>query len=189
LDAGQPTERLGPLGFVWTWTVVPAVEAFHQWTFYADGLRPCITSGFNAFAPLGATPTPTETPQPTNTPGATATATPTPRPPQPSVTALSASSGECGSLLTITGTNFGATQADVSGQVFFSGPNGTTASNYLSWNSNQISVGVPSQLIQNQAYTVVVTHSGGSSQNPNAAAVFRAVGPGCAPPATATPTP
>src|SRR5204863_5824141 len=81
IDAGVATERIGPLGFVWTWTVVPAVEAFHQWTFYADGLRPCITSGFNAFAPLGATATPTETPIPTNTPGtATATATSTPVP-------------------------------------------------------------------------------------------------------------
>src|SRR6266542_5069531 len=31
LDAGVPTERIGPLGFVWTGTVIPAVEAFHQW--------------------------------------------------------------------------------------------------------------------------------------------------------------
>src|SRR6202011_1537049 len=76
LDSGPVTERVGPLGFVWTWTIVPAVEACHQWTLYADGLRPCITSGFNAYAPLGATPTATPSPIPTNTPGATATPTP-----------------------------------------------------------------------------------------------------------------
>src|SRR6187549_1866293 len=68
IDPGIPQERLSALGFVWTWTVVPNVEAFHQWTFYADGLRPCIVSGFNAFASLGATATPTETPVPTETP-------------------------------------------------------------------------------------------------------------------------
>src|SRR5207248_3704870 len=72
LDPGPVTERVGPLGFIWSWTVVPAVEAFHEWTFYADGLRPCITSGFNSYAPLGATPTPTNTPRPTDTPGPTA---------------------------------------------------------------------------------------------------------------------
>ena len=69
LDPGPVTERVGPLGFVWTWTVVPAIEDFHVWTFYADGLRPCITSGFNAYQPLGSTATPTVTPIPTNTPG------------------------------------------------------------------------------------------------------------------------
>ena len=56
VDPGPVVEHIGPLGFVWTWTVIPTVEAFYQWTFFADGLRPCITSGFNAFAPLGATP-------------------------------------------------------------------------------------------------------------------------------------
>ena len=58
IDPGVPIERVGPLGFVWTWTIVATVEDFHQWTFYADGLRPCITSGFNAYVPLGATATP-----------------------------------------------------------------------------------------------------------------------------------
>ncbi|HET6317417.1 MAG TPA: hypothetical protein VFG86_13230, partial [Chloroflexota bacterium] len=86
LDSGVPIERLGPLGFVWTWTVVPAVEGFHEWTFYADGLRPCITSGFNTFAPLGATITPTNTREPTNTPGPT-TPTATALPPKPVVAA------------------------------------------------------------------------------------------------------
>jgi hypothetical protein len=108
LDPGQVTERVGPLGFVWTWTIVPSVEAFHQWTFYADGLRPCITSGFNSYAPLGATPTPTATPVPTSTPG-TATATPTSTPlPIPVITDGAYTNLACGSTLTIHGNNFGS---------------------------------------------------------------------------------
>src|ERR1700716_4225041 len=80
VDPGPVTERTGPLGFVWTWTIVPTVEGFYDWTFYADGLRPCNTSGFNAFAPLGATATPTLTPVATNTSGPTSTPTATPVP-------------------------------------------------------------------------------------------------------------
>jgi hypothetical protein len=107
LDPGPVIERVGPLGFVWTWTIVPLVEDFHQWTFYADGLRPCITSGFNSFAPLGATPTPTVTPLATSTPG---TATPTPNPtllPVPSIADQSFTNLACGTTLTIHGNNFG----------------------------------------------------------------------------------
>ncbi len=107
LDVGPVTERVGPLGFVWTWTIVPVVQDFHQWTFYADGLRPCISSGFNAYTPLGATATPTLTPQPTNTPGtATATATATALP-VPSISDAGFPSVSCGSTLTIHGNNFG----------------------------------------------------------------------------------
>jgi hypothetical protein len=107
LDPGPVTERVGPLGFVWTWTIVPAVEDFHQWTFYADGLRPCITSGFNAYAPLGATPTPTPTPIPTTTPG-TVTATPTSTPlPIPVITDGAFNNLACGTTITIHGNNFG----------------------------------------------------------------------------------
>src|SRR5206468_11794876 len=102
-DAGVPTERIGPLGFVWTWTVIPAVEAFHQWTFYADGLRPCITSGFNAYAPLGATPTPTVTRAPTDTPGATATPTVQGA---PNATAIDPATGTCDTAIRISGANF-----------------------------------------------------------------------------------
>jgi hypothetical protein len=108
LDSGPVTEHIGPLGFIWTWTVVPTVEDFYQWTFYADGLRPCITSGFNAFAPLGATPTPTITPVPTNTPG-TATPTPTATPlPAPVISSITPNSGPCGTLATIFGHGFGS---------------------------------------------------------------------------------
>jgi hypothetical protein len=108
LDPGPVTERIGPLGFLWTWTVIPSVEDFHQWTFYADGLRPCITSGFNAYVALGSTATPTLTPIATNTPG-TATATPTSTPvPVPVLQSVSpADTLTCGGLATIKGRNFG----------------------------------------------------------------------------------
>ncbi|HLZ31274.1 MAG TPA: hypothetical protein VKV73_28490 [Chloroflexota bacterium] len=114
IDPGPVTERVGPLGFIWTWTVVPTVEDFHQWTFYADGLRPCITSGFNAYVPLGSTATPTITPVPTNTPG-TATATPTQTPvPIPVISDVIPNTGlTCGQLLTIRGNNFGSPPSSV----------------------------------------------------------------------------
>jgi hypothetical protein len=114
LDPGPVTERLSPLGFVWTWTIVPAVEDFHRWTFYADGLRPCITSGFNAYVPLGATSTPTQTPVPTNTPG-TATATPTQTPvPIPVISQVVPSDNlSCGALVTIRGAGFGTPPSSI----------------------------------------------------------------------------
>src|SRR5204863_5400058 len=46
-DPGPVTERTGQLGFIWTWTIVPTVEGFYEWTFFADGLKPCMTCGFN----------------------------------------------------------------------------------------------------------------------------------------------
>jgi len=107
VDVGPVVEHEGPLGFIWTWTVVPTVEDFYQFTFYADGLRPCITSGFNAYAPLGATATPTNTPIPTNTPG-TSTATPTPTLlPVPTISDQRFDHLVCGQTLTIHGNNFG----------------------------------------------------------------------------------
>jgi hypothetical protein len=162
LDAGTPVERLGVFGFTWTWSVVPAVEAFHEWTFYADGLRPCMTSGFNVNAPLGATATPTVSPEPTNTPEPT-TPTPTPLPAAPAITSLNPTSGNCGQSVRIGGTNFGPSQAEVSGNVFFDGPQGQTSDNILSWSNTLIIARVPTDLLRNETYTVVVTHSGGAS--------------------------
>jgi hypothetical protein len=127
LDPGPVTEHIGPLGFIWTWTVVPTVEGFYDWTFFADGLRPCITSGFNAFAPVGATATPTITPVPTNTPGATATPTPTVVP-QPSITNVAPNQGPCGSLITIFGRGFGSPPSTFGTQALISGPSDGTHS-------------------------------------------------------------
>jgi hypothetical protein len=173
IDAGVPTERLGPLGFVWTWTVVPAVEAFHQWTFYADGLRPCITSGFNAFAPLGATATPTETPVPTNTPG-TATATPTnTRVPAPTITSPTSAAGSCNSRISLSGRNFGSPPSDLATNAqLIGGPPGAPTPlqlNLIGGSDTFITVQIPqsnalpSKLSVGSSYGLVVVNSGGVS--------------------------
>jgi hypothetical protein len=188
LDAGQPTERLGPLGFVWTWTVVPAVEAFHQWTFYADGLRPCITSGFNTFAPLGATPTPTATPIPTNTPGtATATATPTPIP-LPTVSSVVPDNNlSCGQVVTINGSNFGSPPSSFATQAWVTSTNsgtGTTRTTPLSQvgtgSDRQIRVTMPAvnsgAIVSTTNNTVFVSNNGGDS---NLVPVTFAAGASC----------
>jgi len=161
LDSGVPTERLSALGFAWTWTVVPAVEAFHQWTFYADGLRPCITSGFNAYAPLGATQTPTETPAATETPGATATITNTPEP-NPRIGTLDPPSGtttgartrntssnsNCtADSITVTGAGFGT-----QGGTVIMGSRSVT--NIALWSERTIIFEVPADLVPGNTYSL-----------------------------------
>jgi hypothetical protein len=162
IDPGPVTEHIGPLGFIWTWTVVPTVEAFYQWSFFADGLRPCITSGFNAFAPLGASPTPTSTPVPTATPGATATATPQAA---PNATGFTPTSGTCGDPITILGTNFGAPQQ---GQTIPTGASvlfGSRSATIVSWSNGSIVIFAPAGSTQGP-YTIIVVNSGGSSRAP-----------------------
>jgi hypothetical protein len=189
LDPGPVVERTGPLGFVWTWTVVPNVQDFHNWTFYADGLRPCITSGFNAFAPLGATATPTSTPPPTNTPvatttpGATATATP---PPRPSIIALNPGSGGCNTLVRVIGSGFGASQSQFGGTLSFAGPGGTRTPSILSWTDREIAFTVPNGLQVGATYQVFVSlSSAGTSESQN----YTITGPATpTPPGAGTPT-
>jgi IPT/TIG domain-containing protein len=162
LDPGPVVEHTGPLGFIWTWTVVPNVEDFYQWTFYADGLRPCITSGFNAAAPLGATPTPTITPLPTNTPG-TATPTPTNTPfPAPVITSVTPTTVPCGGLLTVFGHGFGNPPSAAGTQVIFSGGEGTFSQGPNGGSDTSMSVSVPHG-VANGAHTVQVVNSGGVS--------------------------
>jgi hypothetical protein len=168
MDPGPVVEHLGPLGFEWTWTVVPAVEEFYQWTFYADGLRPCITSGFNAFAPLGATPTPTETPVPTNTPG---TATPTPSEtsvPAPTVTGVSnAHALTCGQVVTITGSNFGTPPSSFGTTVTLANGGNTFVLSLVGTGSNtSLLANMPpagSSISASLASSIVVSNSGGNS--------------------------
>ncbi len=64
VDTGQASERPGYVGWVWTWMVLPQLEGWCRFTFYAVGLHPCITAGFNAYTAVGAT----ATPSPTNLP-------------------------------------------------------------------------------------------------------------------------
>ena len=166
LDPGPVTERVGPLGFIWTWTIVPVVEGFHQWTFYADGLRPCITSGFNAYAPLGATDTPTLTPVPTNTPGATSTPTSTVVPLPTLITATS--SGTCGSVVTAVGNNFGTPPSSVGTNVqLLAGPPNAGTPKLLSLiggSNTQLTATLPSAgLVAGGGYALIVSNNGGAS--------------------------
>jgi hypothetical protein len=162
IDAGPVTERTGPLGFVWTWTIVPTVEGFYDWTFYADGLRPCNTSGFNAFAPLGATATPTQTAIATNTPGPTATPTPQSA---PNTTGFTPTSGGCGDPITVIGSNFGTPQngqqVPTSGRVLF----GSRDATIVSWSNGSITI-FPAAGSNTGPYTIIVINSGGSSRAP-----------------------
>jgi IPT/TIG domain-containing protein len=162
LDPGPVTERTSPLGFVWTWTVVPTVEDFYVWTFFADGLRPCISSGFNAFVPLGSSPTPTLTPIATNTPGPTATPTPQAA---PNTTGFTPTSGDCGSPINIFGTNFGTPQSGqqvpTSGRVLF----GSRDATIVSWSNGSITI-FPAGGSNSGPYTIIVINSGGSSRAP-----------------------
>jgi hypothetical protein len=182
LDPGPVIERLGTVGFVWTWTVIPTVEDFHQWTFYADGLHPCITSGFNAFAPLGATPTPTITPEPTNTPG-TATPTPTNTPvPVPTVRGVSNQNNmSCGQTITITGNNFGTPPSSIGTVAILTNGSNTFILSQVGTGSNtSLLVTTPptgSSITASAPTNIVVSNSGGdSSPFP---VVFAATGNGC----------
>jgi hypothetical protein len=162
LDPGPVTERTSPLGFVWTWTIVPSVEGFYDWSFYADGLRPCINSGFNAFASFGATATPTLTPIATNTPGPTATPTPQAA---PNTTGFTPTSGGCGDPITVFGTNFGTPQngqqVPTSGRVLF----GSRDATIVSWTNGSITI-FPAAGSNSSTYTIIVINSGGSSRGP-----------------------
>jgi len=165
LDPGPVTEHVGPLGFIWTWTVLPNVEGFYQWTFYADGLRPCITSCFNAFAPVGATSTPTNTPLPTSTTGPTATPTNTVVP-VPSLTTAS-SSGTCGSVVTVVGSNFGSPPSAVGTNVqLLGGPaNAGTPKllNLIGGSNTQVTATLPSSGLVAGSYSLIISNNGGAS--------------------------
>ena len=186
IDPGPVVEKIGPLGFIWTWTVVPTVENFYQWTFFADGLRPCITSGFNAFAPLGATSTPTNTPEPTSTPG-TATPTPTQTPVTAPTISNASASGTCGSIVTITGNNFGNPPSSLGTNVqLLGGPSGSGTPLILTLiggSNTALTAQLPSSsLPAGDNYSLIVTNNGGTS----AARAFSITA--CGASATATPT-
>jgi hypothetical protein len=166
LDPGPVVEHVGPLGFIWTWTVVPTVEDFYQWTFYADGLRPCITSGFNAFAPLGATATPTETPVPTSTPG---TITPTPTStavPLPVLSSVVPTTVACNSIITVQGNNFGSPPTSVGTAVFLiTGATQVQLTPIGTGSNTQLRVSVPTTGPINGPGQILVSNSGGDSLN------------------------
>jgi hypothetical protein len=171
LEPGPVTERVGPLGFIWTWVVVPTVQDFHQWTFYADGFRSCITSGFNAYAPLGATATPTITPVPTNTSVATVTPTTTVTPTgtviaAPTITDVTPGTGlGCNSIVTVRGSNFGSPPSTFGTTVFLINGSRTATLQQIGTGSNtQIRVQMPSSSVAaGVASFVQASGSGGDS--------------------------
>jgi hypothetical protein len=165
LEPGSVTERTGPLGFMWTWVVVPSVQDFHQWTFYADGFRSCITSGFNVSSPLGATPTPTITPVFTNTPGATATATSTVIA-APTIADVTPSADlGCSSIVTVRGSNFGSPPSTFATTVFLINGTRTMTLQQIGTGSNtQMRVQMPSSSITpGVASFVQASNTGGDS--------------------------
>src|SRR5260221_958899 len=175
LDPGPVTEGTSPLGVVWTWAIVPSGEGVYDWSFYADGLRPCITSGFNAFASFGATATPTLTPIATNTPGPTATPTPQSA---PNATGFTPPGGTCGDPITITGRSFGAPQSGqqvpTGGRVLF----GSRDATIVSWTDGAITIFPPSGT-GSGGYSMIVINSGGSSRVPGAQYSLTAPTNGC----------
>ncbi len=160
VNSGQPTERQTPTGWAWAWTVSPTIEGWYEWAFYANGMIPCIVSGFTVQPIFGATATPTKTPELTATPTPeTPTATPTPGTPG-SVTVVSpAPAKNCGTQLSITGTNFGTTQSQYNGQVLFAG----VPASITTWNNSAISFFIPTGLTTGQTYQIIVTTNGGAS--------------------------
>ncbi len=176
VKSGQVTERAGLEGWVWEWTISPTIDGWYEFTFFTDGARACATSGFNALPSFGATSVPaiTTTPTlfPTVTPIPSATTIPTATPiPAPALAATGAAEPACGgapgSLLHLTGTNFGISQGTVSGTVLFSSSTGSGAAaaqaTIYSWTNTNILLTIPSSLTPGPYDIVVITASGSSN--------------------------
>lgn len=184
LDTGTATERPGYIGWVWTWTVTPPAEGWYQFTFYADGLHPCITSGFNVYTAVGATATPTAT----NLPAGNPEPTNTPTPGVPTLSNIQPNSGGCSQTITILGQNFGTpTNGAITpngGQVFFGGRSATV----INWTNTAILIGIPSGAQAGSNQITVSVPGGGFSLGPNFNLVISGSG-GSVGPGTPTPTP
>jgi hypothetical protein len=162
---GAVTERQGLNGWVWEWTVSPSVEGWYEFSFFTDGARKCATSGFNVLPAFGTTATPTVAPIATLAPVTSATVTPTPTVGAPSISGTNPpSGGACqGSVLQLTGSNFGATQSELQGQVIMNIPGGSRAATVLGWASNSIMVTLPTPLAAGDYQLFVFTTSGTSA--------------------------
>jgi hypothetical protein len=172
VKSGPVNERAGLNGWVWEWTISPPVDGWYPFTFYTDGARACANSGFNALPAFGATPVPSVTATPaafaTATPIPSATLTPTatsqPAPALATSGAVEPASGACGGrLMRINGTNFGASQSAVEGNVLFTGPTGTQVATILSWTNSMILATVPTGLGANTEQIVVTNSAGATS--------------------------
>jgi hypothetical protein len=163
IDPGVVSERSSIFGWTWTWTITPNVEGFYNWTFYADGLRPCITSGFPSLVQVGSTPTSTTTPVPSATATATNTITPTPTPGAPTIGSISTNTVACGGLLTINGSNFGSPPSSVT-QVNLIGPatEGTHALTITAGSNTSILVQLPTTGLVAGPHTLTVSNQNGN---------------------------
>lgn len=171
VKTGTVNERPGLNGWVWEWTISPSVDGWYEFTFFADGARACATSGFNALPAFGATPVPTASATPPPFASATAVPTQTASPtatlvPPPALAATNAAdppSGACaGHLVRLNGSNFGAAQSALNGNVLFSGATGASVATVFSWTNNTILLTVPTGLTAG-SYQIVVTTSIGAS--------------------------
>jgi hypothetical protein len=163
--AGAVTERQGLNGWVWEWTVSPSVEGWYEFSFFTDGARKCATSGFNVLPAFGTTATATPAAVATLAPVTSATATPTPTVGAPTISGTNPpSGGACqGSVLQLTGSNFGATQSELQGQVIMNIPGGSRATTPLVWTNNSIMVTLPTPLAAGDYQIFVATTSGTSA--------------------------
>jgi hypothetical protein len=162
---GTVTERQGLNGWVWEWTISPTVEGWYEFSFFTDGARKCATSGFNVLPPFGTTATPTTAPIATLAPVISATATATPTVGSPSISGTNPpSGGACqGSVLQLTGSNFGSTQSELQGQVIMNIPGGSRAATVMVWTTNSIMVSLPTPLAAGDYQIFVATTSGTSA--------------------------
>jgi hypothetical protein len=171
VKTGQVNERPGLNGWVWEWTITPETEGWYGFTFYTDGARACADSGFNVLPAFGATPVPSATatvaPFATATPIPTLTVTPTATAvPAPSLATTGAAdpTGACaGRLVRLSGDNFGATQAALNGNVFFTGSTGQSVPTILSWTNTSILMTVPTGSVGGNYQIVVTTTSGATA--------------------------
>ena len=169
IKPGTVNERPGLNGWVWEWTIVPPMEGWYEFSFFADGARRCATSGFNALPPFGATatvmvatPVPVATVTPFPTPSPSATATPMAA---PALTSVVPDSGGCNQLVMLVGDGFGYPQSVVNGQVFVVGASGVKAAAVLGWGNTQVTLSIPSSGMAAGSYSIVL-QANGMASNP-----------------------
>jgi hypothetical protein len=163
---GAVNERQGLNGWVWEWTITPATDGWYEFSFYTDGARKCATSGFNVLPAFGVASTPTTG---TPTPFATSTLFPTVTA-TPSATSVAAPAinptadpraGACaGTLVHITGTNFGNTQTELQGSVLLNIPGGSKPAAIQQWTSTSILFSLPAPLAAGPTQILVTTTGG-----------------------------
>jgi hypothetical protein len=115
-------------GYQWQWSGTVGQPGRYNFTFYVNFNQPCLTATVEVQPPATPTPPPTPTPLPAGQPAA----------PAPIIRAVSPVSGTVGSLVTLSGSNFGSSRG--SSYVTFGG---VPANSYGGWSDTSIAVAVP----------------------------------------------